>query len=691
MHTSRSIPRAKGRLLLTEEFVISKDTKIQTDFTNDVLRNAAEILQRDINKKVTDHGTANVITLSLSTNDSGTMDDYAVKIMNGQQAEVSAATELGVMYGALAISKQVLGVDDFWFWLDKEPAKAATVAWTDTTSLKLPNYHVKYRGWFVNDELLLTKFDYHESGTYVWKLIFETLLRCGGNIVIPGTDKNSHLNRPLASSMGLMIAHHHAEPLGAEMFSRVYPNLEASYLKHPDLFKKIWQDSIDRQKGNKVLWNIGFRGQGDRPFWEDDARTYTLQDKADVINDVIKTQYDMVKKADPNAMCSTNIYGETTAIYNAGLLKLPKDVIQIWADNGYGKMVSRRQGNDDPRTPVLSSKDDQISQGIYYHIAFHDLQASNFLALLQVDPHYVADQLMQVRKAGMDDLVMCNTGSIKPHILYLWLMAQSWREDYQLESTEQILTDYVNQYFSSHQKQIGDIYKRYFETTFNYRDFADQKVGDEFYAYTMRKLIAVWLNRADQLPDMQWLTGDRKLADQLALIDQLITPHVVPFAKLDDDAQTLMKQLPDEDQGRFFNDIWLSIVVHDYQLRALKKSIEAFKRYQDSDYLETFLELDEAKTAIKQILAAWKGNPVDKWRHFYDNDCYTNISLSNEALGTLRNVVRIIGDGPDEDQWERQYLMLKSDAKVMLLSNTHQAYSDDEMAARLRGNHSVRS
>lgn len=670
---------------MSTQFIISKDTKIQTDFRNEVLRNAAEILQRDINQKVTDHGTANVIDLSLTSNGSGTNDEYTVKIVDESHAEVTAATELGVMYGALTISKHVLGVDDFWFWLDKQPEKTAIVTWSDTSSLKMPNYHVKYRGWFVNDELLLTKFDYQESETYVWKLIFETLLRCGGNIVIPGTDKNSHMNRPMAASMGLMIAHHHAEPLGADMFSRVYPDLEASYLKHPDLFKKIWQDSIDRQKGDKVLWNIGFRGQGDRPFWEDDEHTYTLQDKADVINSVIKTQYDMVKKADPDAMCSTNIYGETTAIYNAGLLKLPKDVIQIWADNGYGKMVSRRQGNDDPRTAVLSSKDDRISQGIYYHIAFHDLQASNFLALLQIDPHYVADQLMQVRKAGMDDLVMCNTGSIKPHVLFLWLMARSWREDFKLESNEKILTDYVVHYFNSHHSQIIDTYKRYFETTFNYRNFTDQKTGDEFYAYTLRKLIAVWLGNQDQLPDMEWLTGDRKLADQLTFIDQLITPHVQPFAKLNNDAQILMKQLPEAERGRFFNDIWLSIAIHDYQLRALKKTIEAFELCQSKDYVQTFLKLGDAKADLQQILTAWRDNPTNKWRHFYDNDCYTNVSLSDSALGTLRNYIRIIADGPDEDQWERQYLMLKSDAKVMLLSNTHKAYSDDELAARLRG------
>lgn len=66
--------------------------------------------------------------------------------------------------------------------------------------------------------------------------------------------------------MGLMITHHHAEPLGAEMFLRAYPDLEPSYLKYKDLFEGLWKDAIERQKNEEVIWNIGFRGQGDVPF-----------------------------------------------------------------------------------------------------------------------------------------------------------------------------------------------------------------------------------------------------------------------------------------------------------------------------------------------------------------------------------------------------------------------------------------
>jgi len=200
---------------LSTKFVISKGTAVQTDFRNEVLRNAVSILKRDIGTTVTGNGPKNTITLTLNDHGNGDSDEYAVKLIDSEHVEVTADTELGVMYGALAISRTVLGVDNFWFWLDTKTPKHATIEWSDFDSLKMADYHVKYRGWFVNDELLFNNWQYRESKEYVWKLIFETLLRCGGNVVIPGTDKNSHSNRTLAAAMGLTIAHHHAEPLGA--------------------------------------------------------------------------------------------------------------------------------------------------------------------------------------------------------------------------------------------------------------------------------------------------------------------------------------------------------------------------------------------------------------------------------------------------------------------------------------------
>ncbi|PAK68683.1 glycosyl hydrolase 115 family protein, partial [Staphylococcus haemolyticus] len=85
----------------------------------------------------------------------------------------------------------------------------------------------------------------------------------------------------------------------------------------------------------------------------DTSRTWDDKAIADVVNGVIKEQYDMIKELDPGAPMALNVYGELAGLYKKGLVDVPDDLIEIWADSGYGKMVSRRQGLDNPRSPLL--------------------------------------------------------------------------------------------------------------------------------------------------------------------------------------------------------------------------------------------------------------------------------------------------------------------------------------------------
>ena len=235
-------------------------------------------------------------------------------------------------------------------------------------------------------------------------------------MVIHGTDANWRSYRQLASDMGLYITDHHAEPQGAEMFARAYPDLEASYDRYPELFEKLWRQGITEQKRMNVIWNLGFRGQGDRPFWEDDPRYATPEARGRLMSELIRRQYDMVREQIPDAVCCTNLYGETMELYQSGLLDMPEDVIKIWADNGYGKMVSRRQLNHNPRICSLPSEGDRGRHGIYYHVSFYDLQAANHITMLPNPPEFVRRELTEALDHHTDDYWIINCSNVKPHV-----------------------------------------------------------------------------------------------------------------------------------------------------------------------------------------------------------------------------------------------------------------------------------
>jgi len=333
---------------------------------------------------------------------------------------LEGSDELGIIYGLLYISREYLGVDPFWFWTDKDPAKKEIIEIPAEEYIS-PPYRVRYRGWFVNDEVCLIGWtDTYPPPKEVWHPVFETLLRLGGNMVIPGTDlPRSGIHWDLASDMGLYITHHHAEPLGAEMFFRAYPDHEASYDKNAALFEGLWREAIEKQKDKKAVWVLGFRGQGDCPFWEQDPSYNTPKLRGELISKVIRRQYEMICEYAENPPCSAYLYGEITELYRQGYIDFPEGVIKIWADNGYGKMVSRRQGNHNPRVPSLPSPDEEGPHGVYYHVTFHDLQASNHLTMFPSDPNLIRNEIIKAFNLGADRYLAVNSGNIRPHVYLL--------------------------------------------------------------------------------------------------------------------------------------------------------------------------------------------------------------------------------------------------------------------------------
>lgn len=673
-----------------KEFIISQATRVVAeDFRNNILKNATEILQRDIQKVTTQKESDNEIYLTVDDHAAVEGDDFQINQSTDPRITITAKTSLGVMYGALAVSRNILKIDDFWYWMDTVPSVQKSIKWTNF-DLHIPDYRTKYRGWFVNDELLLRGWKDHDSDRYVWNRVFETALRVGCNVIVPGTDVSSQINRNPAKSFGLAIAQHHAEPLGAKMFAREYPDLTASFIKYPDLFRKLWRDAIMDQKGTPTIYSLGFRGQGDKPFCEDDnSREWNDQSIADVVNGIIQEQYDMVRELDPEAPMALNIYGELAGLYRKDLIKVPDDVIEIWADSGYGKLVSRRQNLDNPRLPLLDVPNPHHRQrGLYYHVAFHDLQASNFLGLLSNSPEFVSSELTKAHEKHFDTLELVNTGNIKPHVLYLREAAKSWIDGYQARTNDQILDDYVANYYGSHQAEIVSLYKRYWQAIVQYGSHSDETAGDEFAPFMIRRIIKAWVGHREKMSDTGWVVGDVSLPEAVKKIDGLIEPKLPEWQSLVLDIKKLMLDLSEQDAKTLYGDLYLSVLYQANGLNAMHLVIQAYNlsmaAQKDDDYLKPFLLADEAYHAMSDIVFAQDHHKSTKWYDFYKNDGYDDMPLTAIKLKFLRHYLRTLGDTEDEDAWERNYIKTPGEARVMTLWTTSREMSDDHLAKKLR-------
>ena len=133
-------------------FIFSAATKITARVGSEPIRNAINILRRDMNNVFYPSETegGNII-LDGST---GVSEDY--KITVGKDIVVTSEGDLGFVYALLYISEKFLGVKPFWFWTDTLPQKRESVEIEEGEYLS-PKYAVRFRGWFFNDEVLLLK------------------------------------------------------------------------------------------------------------------------------------------------------------------------------------------------------------------------------------------------------------------------------------------------------------------------------------------------------------------------------------------------------------------------------------------------------------------------------------------------------------------------------------------------------
>lgn len=598
--------------------------------------------------------------------------------------EIGAGDERGLIYGIYAVSRQLLGVQDFWFWNDQRFEPRDSIPVPKDFRLESKPFAVRFRGWFVNDEVLLHTWQVDRRPERAWEMVFEALLRCGGNMVIPGTGQNAKKYRDLASSMGLIITHHHAEPLGAEMFARAYPELNASYAEHPDKFRRLWEAALEEQAHCEVVWNLGFRGQGDRPFWDDDPQYATPEARGGLMGELIREQYELVQVRFPGAVCATNLYGETMELYRDGYLHLPEEVIKIWADNGFGAMVSRRQGNHNPRVPALPEARDTGTHGIYYHASFYDLQAANHITMLPNPPEFVADTLHTVLERNVKDYWIVNCSNVKPHVFTLGLIARIWRKG--SADAGSYLRDYCGAYFGP--DRAGDVsgcFKAYYDAAVPYGPHQDDHAGEQFFNYVARMLVGQYMRDRDRRePDLLWATDADTLRGQVSWYAELCEQGEAQYERALELCEEKALHLTSGPRKLLRDSVLLQTQIYFHCCRGAALVCRSLLEALDGGYQQAFYHGGLAREEYLAANAAMRSREHGKWNGFYANECLTDVKQTAWLLGHYMGYLRNLGDGPHFYLWQREFLYPPEDAKVVLITNMENHLTDSELFALMK-------
>lgn len=671
---------------MKQYFSLNINTKVINEINTTGIDYAVQCLRRDIKKLFTQgHGAATVIKLEHENLDS---ENFHISYPDSSTMIIGASDELGFIYGIFHVSKEFLGVQPFWFWNSQVFSKKEGIDVEAVEFISKPS-KIRFRGWFINDEVLIHTWSVDGSKEYPWIMAFEALLRCGGNMVIPGTDTNSKLYRETASRMGLYITHHHAEPLGAEMFARVYPELTPSYAEHPELFQRLWKEGIQGQKHMKVIWNLGFRGQGDRPFWADSPQYNTPESRGKLISELIKLQLDYVSEVVENPVCCINLYGEVMELYKDGYIDLPDNVIRIWADNGYGKMVTRRMDLHNPRIPALPPDgDNENKHGIYYHVSFYDLQAANHMTIQPNSVEFINRELQNAFTKGVRDYLIVNCSNIKPHAFYLDALRKLWTNG-SLEEDQHIL-EYITDYYGITEtnltEEIKACYKGYSAATIQFGPHEDEHAGDQFYNYTTRVLAHYWLKGQVEggAKQLLWATGDKSYREQVKWYLEKCIEGKEKFENLYEKCTEVYNQLKGEAKTLFEESIYLQVKMHLYCLTGAVEFCNSYEMFYNNEYIKSFCLMGKAGESYQKADNEMRQSEKDIWKGFYENDCLCDIKYTAYVLKQLMFYIRNMGDGPHFFNWQRKFTYKEEDRRVMLLTNIENHLVDWELYEAMR-------
>lgn len=398
----------------------------------------------------------------------------------GSRLLIAGSDERGTMFGLYAFLEQYLGVDPLYYWASRPPQKRPVLAW-DSVKLSSGEPSFRFRGWFVNDEDLLTEFRldggerridypyYHRVvSPSVSARVFEAAMRLQMNLVIPSSFvdiRNPAEARLIEDAVrrGLFVTMHHVEPLGVSAFG--FGNfwqdrgetVPFAITQHPEKFHEIWREYAGRwaKFGPQVIWQLGLRGIADRPVWLADPHVPKSDaGRGKLISEAMATQWDIIRSVDPRPepLVTTTLWMEGAALHAAGHLKFPEGVAVIFSDNSPGWEL-QEDFYKVPREPGRN-------YGLYYH---HQLWGTGPHLVQGVSVWRTHKILREAFKRGSTNYAMLNVSNVREFVLGLDASARMLR-DFPAFDPANYLTGWCEQHFDGEAKAAEAVYRRHFAT-----------------------------------------------------------------------------------------------------------------------------------------------------------------------------------------------------------------------------------
>jgi hypothetical protein len=565
---------------------------------------------------------------------------------------LTGADMRGTIYAVYQFAERFLGIDPLYYWTDHVPDRKARVEIPSSLNEAFPPPAFKYRGFFINDEDLLTGWapgarDEHTGISLdVWNKIFETTLRLKGNIVAPGTwifPDEPQIG--LAGRRGLIVTQHHAIPLGVNV-ARWPQNVPYSYSSHPEILQRAWKNAVlTYPPEQEVLWTVGLRGLSDSSYAAFDpsigADNHNL---GRLIGKAMADQARIVRSVRPDATFITNLWQEGARLVQQGDLEIPSGVSAVWADDGYGHLQDSGKVS--------------AGQGAYYHVAMMNGRANQLTEMVPVER--IFSELGRYTAAGATHYLLLNTSDIRPVSMTIRaVMEVAWKgrppggagaagEFYRRWS--------VDEFGPSAASKVADVYEEYFKAPAHTSGAVPREYGDQLYhtearrmlvtelldspLYTIASQAPLWVppRRLDAAapgaagPNGQPLAGREWLRATIKTETELCADALPRWDAVWQHAREAERLVAPERLPFYRAHVLAMIAINRESNRMLLQVARAIQAAGDGDNRQARELLAQAIQACDEIHRAEVAAEYGRWKNWYAGDWLTNVRRTRETI-----------------------------------------------------------
>ncbi len=614
------------------------------------------------------------------------------QLSGGGRVWIRGHDESGLIRGIFDFSRHCLGIDALGHWTGRQVGTRSVINLSGKEMSRVePAF--RFRGFFIDQEDLLCGLAQRDGLLELWEKIYETVLRLGGNMVVPAT--YLRLDDPrikLAAQMGLYIAQHHIQPFGAEPHLRSCKGGSSGSGTEWSALEAHWRKAIECQLDKPMIWNLSYRGTGDRPFWFDDSEvTYTNAERGEIISEAVARQFELLQEmaGQKQPLCCFYLYRENQLLYQRGYIRIPPGVIKVWCDNGYGEMKSYFRGGkeldedrwatpekaDAPFIEALPSHDHPGPHGIYYHVSFHDTGVNE--RIQYNSPERIKRVLTRAWKQGCSEFLLLNVGNIREFVLGIQMVMDLSGDVGQIGAPDE---EYVNRYLEDwgtyHFGQsvaIPDCYRRLFAAPWRWGagEVDDRVAGDSMMCWLIRDALKR-IFKGDPDSDryevpvfLHRYTG--RIAPYTECCAELARRAEEAIPRFQQAVLKAEKTLPSVEQSGhvFFKDnILLQACLGLGICRMFAATCRAVEPFLAGDWEATMPHFAEAIEAGEAALCAQNEMDHPPWVQWHSTDMFVQLELTVRllrAVGELLWAKWFEGFRIDDYDVPHRWLMLEGD------------------------------